>query len=180
MIFTQLLLAGAYKIELEKLNDERGFFARTFCVDEFSRQNLETNFIQSSVSYNVKKGTVRGMHWQAEPHGEVKIISCVKGAIFDVLLDLRPDSPTYKQVETIELSEDNNTMLYIPEGIAHGFQTLRDNTVIQYHMNRKFSPEHAKGLQVSDPSFSIFFPLPISMISEKDLNYRLFTEGGNL
>ena len=140
MRFDPLLLNGAYLIETEPIEDERGFFARTFCREEFQQKGLNPHLEQCSVSFNHKKGTVRGMHFQKKPHAEVKLVRCTQGKIYDVIIDLRPESPTYKKWEGVILSSQNRQMLYIPEGFAHGFQTLDDNTEVFYQISSLFCP----------------------------------------
>ena len=174
MKFIPLKLNDAYKIEIEPIHDDRGFFARSFCQRSFEDLQLKTTIIQSNISYNRKKGTVRGMHYQVKPHEEAKLVRCVKGTIYDVIIDIRPDSTTFKQWFGIKLSEHNNTMLYIPEGFAHGFQTLEDNVKVSYQMFDRYSPECARGICWNDPIFKISLPLPVSTISEKDKSYRQF------
>jgi dTDP-4-dehydrorhamnose 3,5-epimerase len=167
--FTELELAGAYVIEIQPHSDERGFFARTFCVDEFHKIGLETRFVQSSVSYNVRRGTVRGMHYQVAPNEEAKVVRCTSGSIFDVIVDVRPVSPTYRRWESIELTAENHRMLYIPAGMAHGFQTLEDDTEVQYEISTRYFPHSARGFRWSDPSVGISWPISSDLIiSAKD------------
>jgi dTDP-4-dehydrorhamnose 3,5-epimerase len=176
LIFKQTKLSGAVVIEQERKEDDRGYFSRVFCEREFSEQGLKTKFVQGSVSYNRSKGTLRGMHFQATPMRETKLVCCTQGAIFDVMIDLRPDSPTYKQHQAIELSAGNGTMLYIPEGFAHGFQTLQDDTGVYYQMTEFFAPALARGVRWDDPAFGIEWP-PIAgarIILDRDRNYPLF------
>ena len=149
MIFTETRLAGAYLIEPERIEDERGFFARTWCRDEFERHGLNPRLVQCNVSYNARRGTLRGMHYQAKPHEEAKLVRCTRGAIYDVIVDLRPDSPTYRQWVAAELTAENRRMLYIPEGFAHGFQTLADETEVFYQMSELFHPESARGVRMT-------------------------------
>ncbi|MDQ7026699.1 MAG: dTDP-4-dehydrorhamnose 3,5-epimerase [Anaerolineae bacterium] len=175
MIFTETILAGVYLIEPQILSDNRGFFARVFCEDEFAEQGLLTHFVQSNISFNARKGTLRGMHYQVEPHGEVKLVRCTMGAIYDIILDLRPDSPTFKQWVAFELSAKNRRMLYIPAGIAHGFQTLTDNSEVFYMMGEFYHPESARGVRWNDPIFGIDWPgVDERIISEKDQNWSDF------
>ena len=171
MIFKQTDLKGAYIVELEAIEDKRGFFARSFCRKEFEKYGLTSNIVQCNISYNKKKGTLRGMHYQVKPHEEAKIVSCVKGSIYDVIIDLRPDSPSYYQWFAVELSAENYRMLYIPEGFAHGFQTLEDNTVVFYQMSKFYHPECAVGVRWDDPAFNIEWPDDERIISFKDLQY---------
>lgn len=176
MKFHPLSLEGAYLIEPDPISDERGFFARVFCKTEFEQKDLNPNLDQCSISFNHRKGTVRGMHFQKDPHAEVKIVRCTRGAIYDVVLDLRPDSPTYKKWEGVALSAENRKMLYIPEGLAHGFQTLEDNTEIFYQISRPFAPASASGVRWNDPSFNIVWPLEISIIANKDQTFPTYEE----
>ncbi|MGC2596013.1 MAG: dTDP-4-dehydrorhamnose 3,5-epimerase [Rhabdochlamydiaceae bacterium] len=171
MRFDPLLLNGAYLIETEPIEDERGFFARTFCREEFQQKGLNPHLEQCSVSFNHKKGTVRGMHFQKKPHAEVKLVRCTQGKIYDVIIDLRPESPTYKKWEGVILSSQNRQMLYIPEGFAHGFQTLDDNTEVFYQISSLFVPEHACGVRWNDLAFGIVWPVSVGVISLKDQQY---------
>jgi dTDP-4-dehydrorhamnose 3,5-epimerase len=171
MLFTETKLKGAFIIELERLEDERGFFARTFCQEEFAAHGLCTQFVQCSISFNKKKGTLRGMHYQVAPHKEAKLVRCTMGAIYDVILDLRSESPTFKQWVAVELTAENRKMLYIPEGLAHGFQTLVDNTEVFYQMSEFYHPESARGVRWEDSAFGIEWILPITGIAEKDVAY---------
>ena len=174
MIFTETTLKGAFVIELEKHEDERGFFARTFCRTEFETQGLNPNFVQCNISYNKKKDTLRGMHYQVAPYQEAKLVSCTRGALYDVIIDLRPDSPTYCRWLAVELSAENYQMLYIPECFAHGFQTLEDNTLVLYQMSEFYHPECARGNRWDDPAFGIKWPLSNRVVSKKDLSYPDF------
>ncbi|HJT24348.1 MAG TPA: dTDP-4-dehydrorhamnose 3,5-epimerase [bacterium] len=171
MKFTETKIKGAFVIEPEKIEDERGFFARTWDRKEFGAQGLNPNLVQCSISLNKKKGTLRGMHYQAAPHGEAKVVRCTMGAIYDVILDLRPQSPTFKQWFAVELSAENRKELYIPEGVAHGFQTLADNAEVSYQISEFHHPESARGVRWDDPAFKIQWPLPMSVISPKDSAY---------
>ena len=173
MIFLPLELAGAYLIDPEKLEDERGFFARTFCQKEFEVRALNHHVAQCNISFNVHKGTVRGMHYQF-PQGEAKLVRCTRGAIFDVIIDLRPESPTFRKHFGVELSEQNRRMLYIPEDFAHGFQTMEDNSEVFYQMSEFFIPGNAHGVRWNDPAFGIRWPGEITVISERDANYPDF------
>ena len=175
LIFTETKLKGSFIIDLEKLEDERGFFARTWDQEEFSKRNLESKFVQSSISVNKKKGTIRGMHLQSTPYEETKIVSCTRGKIYDVIIDLRKDSKTFKEWLSIELSADNYKMLYIPKGFAHGFQTLANNTEIFYDISQFYNPKYSKGIIWNDKTFEIKWPLKISLISQRDLSYVLFS-----
>jgi len=176
MIFTETTLKGAFVIELEKNEDERGFFARTFCRKEFEEHGLNPRIVQCNVSFNKKKGTLRGMHYQVPPHEEAKIVTCIKGAVYDVIIDLRPDSSTYCQWFAVELSAENYKMLYVPEGFAHGFQTLEDNTVVFYQMSEFYHPECARGVRWDDRTFGIKWPnIHHRIVSEIDKRYADFS-----
>ncbi len=179
MIFSETTLKDAYVIEPEKLQDERGFFARTWCQREFAGQGLNPGLVQCNISFNKRKGTLRGMHFQIFPHEETKLVRCTSGAVFDVIVDLRPESRTFKQWFAIELSSDNHKMIFIPEGFAHGFQTLTDNTELFYQMSEFFSPEYARGVRWNDPEFNINWPEKISIISEKDKSLGFFEDSNN-
>jgi dTDP-4-dehydrorhamnose 3,5-epimerase len=175
MIFRETPIAGAYLIELESLVDERGSFARTFAVDEFAAHGLETRVVQCNTSVSVRAGTLRGMHYQVPPRAEAKLVRCVRGAIFDVVVDLRADSPTYCDWYGAELSASNGRMLFIPVGLAHGFQTLEDDTEVLYQMSEEHSPEHARGVRWDDPAFGIDWPeAPERTISARDREYADF------
>ena len=166
--------SGVFLIEIEKLKDDRGFFARTFDSNFFEDNGLISKFVQSSISYNTQKGTLRGIHYQIDPYAETKLISCINGKIFDVLIDLRPDSKTFKKWQSIELDSKHYSSLYIPEGIAHGFQTLEDNSEIYYQMSEFYKPEFYHGVRFDDPNFGIKWPHEITEISEKDKNWKTF------
>lgn len=174
MIFTETKIKGIYIIDPEPLTDERGFFARSFCKEEFQKHGLETDIVQCNISYNKKRGTLRGMHYQVPPFEEAKIVSCTNGSIYDVVLDLRRDSATYCQWVAVELSADNYRRVFIPKGCAHGFQTLVDNTVVYYQMTEVFHPESASGVRWNDPVFGIQWVLDETIISEKDKNLSDF------
>jgi dTDP-4-dehydrorhamnose 3,5-epimerase len=174
MIFTETKLNGALVIEPEKLEDERGFFARTWCQREFADHGLNSSIAQCSISFNHKHGTLRGMHYQIAPHEETRIIRCMRGAIYDVIIDLRRDSPTFTQWLALELSAENRRMLYIPEGFAHGFQTLDDNTEIFYQISEFYAPEQARGVRWDDPAFGIEWPPADRTISVRDRTYPDF------
>ncbi|QDI88774.1 dTDP-4-dehydrorhamnose 3,5-epimerase [Candidatus Nitrosopumilus sp. SW] len=176
MIFTETKLKGSFIVELEKFQDERGFFARIWDKNLFEEKGLNPNISQGSISFNLKKGTFRGMHYQIPPYDEDKLIRCSKGKIFDIIVDIRPSSSTYKQWEGFDLSSENNKMLYIPKGFAHGFQTLVDNTEVTYQISQDYMPDYSRGFKWNDPSFKIKLPLEISIISKKDLSYKFFTE----
>jgi dTDP-4-dehydrorhamnose 3,5-epimerase len=168
MIFTELPLQGAHVIELEPRQDERGFFARGFCVNEFKQHGLKTEIVQANLSHNVRRGTVRGMHYQRAPFAEVKMVRCVNGAIFDAIIDLRPDSPTYLKWAGVELSRDNRRLLYVPEGFAHGYQSLTDDSEVLYMVTQFYSPQHEAAVRWNDPRFGIAWPLGEVILSPKD------------
>ena len=173
MIFRETSLKGAYVVEADRLEDERGFFARVFCRDEFEARGLNPNLVQCSVSFNKKMGTLRGMHYQVAPHEEAKLARCTRGAIYDVIADIRPTSPTYMQWLAVELAAEKHTMLYIPEGFAHGFQTLADNTEIFYQISESYDPDCARGFRWNDPAFSLRWPITDEMIlSSRDLSFE--------
>ncbi len=175
MVFHDTKLKGAYIIELERQEDERGFFSRSFCKKEFREQGIDMDIAQCNISYNRRKGTLRGMHYQGSPHEEAKLVSCTKGALYDVILDLRKDSPTYCQWVAVDLSADNNKILYVPKGFAHGFQTLQDDTVVFYQMSEFYHPECAKGVRWNDSAFAIKWPAENNRtISGRDLDYQYF------
>jgi dTDP-4-dehydrorhamnose 3,5-epimerase len=171
MQFIPTALHDAYIIAPAKLTDDRGFFARTWCRQEFAERGLEPNLVQCSVSFNHQRGTLRGMHLQMPPSAETKLVRCTQGAIYDVIVDLRPDSATYLQWTAVQLTAANHQALYIPTGFAHGFQTLADNTEIYYQMSEFYAPESACGFRWNDPSFAIDWPGKISLISDRDRSY---------
>lgn len=173
MIFKETKLKGAFVIEPERIEDERGFFARTFCRKEFEAHGLDPNLVQCSVSFNKKKGTLRGMHYQLSPYQETKLVRCTRGAIYDVILDLRPNSPTFKQWVSVELTGENGRMVYIPEGIAHGFQTLESNTEVLYQMSEFYHPESACGVCWDDPALAIQWPIVEAVLSDRDRAWPL-------
>ncbi len=175
MLFHETKLKDAYIIEPERIEDERGFFARTWCKQEFEAQGINIDFVQCNISYNKKKTTFRGMHYQVAPHKEAKLVRCTMGAIYDVIIDLRPDSKTHKQWVSVELTSENKKMIYIPMDFAHGFLTLEDNTEVFYQMSEFFDPECARGVRWNDPAFGILWPTAIGIISEKDTQYTNFT-----
>lgn len=176
MIFKETKLKGAFIIEPERIEDERGFFARTFCRNEFEAHGLNPHLVQCSLSFNKKKGTLRGMHYQTSPHEETKLARCTRGAIYDVMLDLRPTSQTFKQWVSVELTGENRWMVYIPEGVAHGFQTIQDETEVLYQMSEFFHPECARGVRWDDQKFGIEWPSAELIISERDGAYPDFLE----
>jgi len=171
MKFVKTPLQGVFILELEKIEDDRGFFARSFCQEEFTSHNLDPVIKQCNISYNKHKGTIRGMHFQRAPYQEAKVVSCISGSIYDVIIDLRKDSPTYCQWYGIELKANEYKSLYIPEGFAHGFQTLEPETLIHYQISEFYKPDYAEGVRWNDPVFNIQWPVKITSISEKDKNY---------
>ena len=174
MIFTGTKLKNAYIIEPERLEDYRGFFARTFCTREFNTYGINSKFVQCNISFNISKGTLRGMHYQSKPHEEAKLVRCTMGAIYDVVIDLRPESNTFREWVSIELTSENRKMVYIPEGFAHGFLTLEDNTEVFYQMSEFYAPESSRGVRWNDPAFNILWPADVNVISEKDKTYPDF------
>lgn len=174
MIFERLALPDARVIELEPHHDDRGFFARVWCRRELEQEGLEAAVAQCSLSYNRRRGTLRGMHFQAPPREEVKIVRCVRGALHDVIIDLRPGSPTFTRHVAVELTADNRRALYVPKGFAHGFQTLEDGTEVFYQMSEFHSPDHARGLRFDDPAFDIEWPVPDPIVKERDRNWPDF------
>jgi dTDP-4-dehydrorhamnose 3,5-epimerase len=174
MIFHELDIPGAWLLEPEKQEDHRGFFARAWCQREFEARGLSATFVQCNISFNNKKGTLRGLHYQAPPHEEAKLVRCTQGALYDVIVDLRRDSPTRGQWLAVELSAANYRLLYIPAGLAHGFQTMMDNTEIFYQMSEFYQPDAARGLRWDDPELNIAWPLPQPIISPRDLSYEDF------
>ena len=175
MRFIDTPLKGAFLIEPDRIEDERGYFARSYCQSEFSKQGINLDIKQSNISFNKDKGTLRGMHYQEKPHEEAKLVRCSRGSIYDVILDLRVDSPTFKQWFSSELSEENNAMFYIPEGFAHGFQTLQDDSEVFYEMFESYYPEFARGIRWNDPAFGITWPDDQRVISDRDLSYPEFS-----
>lgn len=176
MIFTKTNLNGAYVIDIEKKEDNRGFFARTFCAQEFLSNELDSTFVQANTSFNYKKGTLRGMHFQKSPYEEDKLVRCTKGSIFDVIIDLRKDSPTYKKWFGVELSEENRKSLFVPKGFAHGYMTLEDNSEVTYLVTEFYTPEADSGIKFNDPAFNIEWPMDPVVISEKDANHPTYKE----
>jgi dTDP-4-dehydrorhamnose 3,5-epimerase len=176
MKFTETKLKGAFVVEIEKLSDERGFFARSWCRKEFETHGLASRVVQANVSYNRRRGTMRGMHYQIAPYQESKLIRCTRGAIYDVIIDLRPDSPTYKQWTGVELTADNYTMFFVPQDFAHGFETLTDNTEITYQVSQFYTPGSEKGIRFDDPAFNIQWPLEVAVLSDKDRTWPGFED----
>lgn len=171
MKFIPTPLGGAYLVEMERQEDERGYFARTWCQGEFAAQGLNPSLVQCSVSFNRRKGTLRGMHYQKAPHAEAKLVRCTRGAIFDAIVDLRPESPTYRQWAGFELAAQGTAMLYIPQGLAHGFLTLADDSEVFYQMSEFFYPDCAAGVRWNDAAFGIAWPAEPKVVSLRDRNY---------
>ena len=176
MIFTETKLKGAYILDLERREDSRGFFARAFCQDEFKKHGLKPIIAQANLAFNLKKGTVRGMHFQYPPKPETKLVRCTRGAILDIIVDLRPESPTYLQHVAVELSQDNFRALYVPERFAHGYQALRDETETSYQVGEFYAPETEGGLLFDDSKLALQWPLPVTVVSDKDRKFGRLAE----
>ncbi len=176
MEFIETNLKDALIIEPKRLEDARGFFARTFCKIEFRDHGVDFDVVQSNISFNGKKGTLRGMHYQVEPYQESKTVRCTSGAIYDVIIDLRSESTTFKKWVAFELTAENRRMVYVPKGFGQGFQTLEDNTEVLYYMSEFYHPESARGVGWDDPTFCIEWPVPVTLISKKDSTYPLWEE----
>ena len=174
MIFTATTVAGAWLLDLEPLADERGFFARTFCARELAGHGLDVRVAQCSIAWNRERGTIRGLHYQAPPHGEAKLVRCTRGAIHDVVVDLRPASPTFRRHLAVELSAENHRQLYVPPGCAHGYQTLAADSEVSYQMSEAYEPGAGRGVRWDDPAFGVDWPLPVTVISERDRSYPDF------
>ena len=175
MIFKELELKGAFLVEVKKIEDERGFFGRAWCKNEFVEHGLNPDFVQLNTSFSHKKGTVRGMHYQVDPYQEVKFIRCTRGKIWDVIIDLRPGSATFMKWAGNELSADNYRMVYVPENFAHGFITLEDNSEVYYPVSQFYTPGAERGIRFNDPAFNIVWPVEVTMVSDKDRNHEDFT-----
>ncbi len=171
VIFRETALPGAYVLEPERREDERGFFARTWCRQEFEARGLDARLVQCSVSFNRRRGTLRGLHFQAPPREEPKVVRCTRGSLFDVVVDLRPDSPTRFHWAGVTLTAENRLALYVPPGLAHGFQTLEDETEVFYQIGELYYPELARGVRWDDPAFGVAWPLPDPILSERDRGY---------
>jgi len=174
VIFSPIDLSGAFAIEPERLQDERGFFARSWCQEEFRLRGLNPRLVQCNISFNRRRGTLRGMHYQEAPHQEAKLVRCTKGAIYDAIINLRRESATYGQWRGLELTDENRLMIYVPEGFAHGFQTLCDDTEVFYQMSVLYHPESARGIRWDDPAFGISWPIAPPIISERDSQFDAF------
>jgi dTDP-4-dehydrorhamnose 3,5-epimerase len=171
MKLTATPIAGAYLLDIEPIVDERGFFARSFCADTLRAHGLETTVVQQSISMNTRRGTLRGLHYQTAPHQEVKLVRVTRGRLYDVMLDLRPTSPSHLQWHAVELSASNHRSLYVPKGVAHGFQTLEDDTEVGYQMMQAYTPSHSRGVRWNDPLFGIVWPVPEPVLSMRDRSY---------
>jgi dTDP-4-dehydrorhamnose 3,5-epimerase len=171
MRFTETAVVGAFVIDPEPFSDERGSFARVFCAHEFEEHGLEPRIVQSNLSVNHQAGTLRGLHYQRAPHEETKLVRCIRGALFDVVVDLRPGSPSYRRWVGVELTADNQRALFVPRGCAHGFQTLVDDTEAIYDVSAMYAPDHEAGAHHADPAFGIEWPLPVASISDKDRSW---------
>jgi dTDP-4-dehydrorhamnose 3,5-epimerase len=178
MIFRETPLAGAWVLEPERIEDERGFFARTWCARDFAARGLDPTIAQCSLSWNHRRGTLRGLHLQTAPHEEVKLVRVTRGAVWDVIVDLRAGSPTFRKHFSLVLSAENRHELYIPKGMAHGFQTLADGTEVYYQISEFHAPESARGYRWDDPAFAIPWPEPVTVISDKDRSLPFFSEVG--
>ncbi len=176
MRFQETSLPGTFVVEPDRFEDSRGFFARTFCAAEFVERGLDPRVAQANVSFNDRRGTLRGMHYQRPPHAEAKLVRCTRGAIHDVVIDLRRDSPVFRRHFAVRLTSENRTMLYVPEGLAHGYLTLEDSTEVAYQMSVPYSPDHGAGVRFDDPAFGIAWPEPVRVIAERDRTYPDFAE----
>jgi dTDP-4-dehydrorhamnose 3,5-epimerase len=173
MIFHETTLSGAFVVELDKKEDNRGFFARGFCAKEFAEHGLKPQFVQTNISYSHTKGTIRGMHYQVAPANETKFIRCIRGAIWDVIIDMRPESPTYLQHLGVELSAENRNAIYVPDMFAHGNQALTDGAELLYLVGDYYTPGFERGIRYNDPAIAIEWPMPVTIVSEKDANWPL-------
>src|SRR5262245_44213053 len=176
MIFHETSLKDAWLVELERRGDDRGFFARTMCREEFAARGLDTEYVQQNTSFSAHRGTLRGMHYQLPPYTEAKLVRCIKGAIVDIIVDLRRKSPSYLRHECFELDEENRRQLYVPRGFAHAFQTVSDNVEVTYLVSAPYTPTAEGGLRYSDPRLGIAWPLPVSVISDKDASWPLLAD----
>lgn len=176
MIFHKTTLKDAFVIELERRGDDRGFFARTMCREEFMARGLDTNYVQQNTSFSAHRGTIRGMHYQLAPYTEAKLVRCIEGAIVDIIVDLRGDSPTYMKHEQFDLNAANRRQLYVPRGFAHAFQAVSDNVEVSYLVSAPYVPSAERGVRFSDPRLGIQWPLPVTVISDKDASWPLLAE----
>lgn len=174
MIFTETKLPGAFIIDLERRGDARGYFARTYCQREFEQHGLPARVVQTNMSFSKHQGTLRGMHFQAAPYAEAKLVRCTRGALYDVIIDLRPESPAFRQWVGVELTADNQRMLFVPEGFAHGFYTLVDDVEVMYQVSQFYTPQAERGFRWNDPAFAIEWPGPVTTISDKDSRWPDF------
>lgn len=179
MKFTETEIAGLWVIELEPARDHRGFFAPTFSEDDFRARGLESRVAECSIAFTARAGTLRGMHYQREPHGQAKLVRCTRGALYDAVIDLRPDSATWRRWFAVELTAENRRMLYIPTGLAHGYQTLDDGTEIAYQMSSPYQPGAAAGVRWNDPAFGVAWPREVTVIAERDATYPDFEPRGD-
>ena len=177
VIFHKTGLADAWLIELEKKGDDRGFFARTMCRDEFAAHGMDTEYVQQNTSFSAYRGTIRGMHYQLPPYTEAKLVRCIEGAIVDIIVDLRRNSPTYMRHEKFALDDRNRLQLYVPRGFAHAFQAVSDNVEVSYLVSAPYTPSAERGLRFSDPRLGIEWPLPVSVISDKDASWPMLHDG---
>lgn len=180
MLFTETELSGAYIIDLERRTDQRGFFARAFCAQEFARHGLPTNFVQMNISFSSAKGTVRGLHYQAGPAAESKVVRCTRGAVFDVIVDLRPHSSMYLRHVGVQLTAENRRALYVPKMFAHAYQALADDVEVLYQVDSVYAPESERGLRYDDPALGIEWPEPVTVVSEKDRAWPLIVPGSRV
>ena len=178
MKFSETAVLGVRLIEVNRITDDRGFFARVWCQDEFTQHDIKANWVQANVGYSVRAGTLRGMHYQRDPHAEAKLIRCTRGAVYDVALDLRPTSPSYLRWVGVTLDAEEHAMLYIPEGCAHGYQTLTDDSEITYFTSAPYAREAATGARYDDPAFGVEWPLPVEVISGQDASWELWPRSG--
>ncbi len=176
MIFSPTELKGAYLVGLQRIEDARGFFARGWCRKEFTEQGLNPDLAQLNLAFSHRRGTLRGLHFQVAPHAEAKLVRCTRGALYDVIIDLRPGSPTFRRWLGVELTADNRQMLYVPEGFAHGYQTLADETEMYYQTTEFYVPQAARGVRYNDPAFAVKWPLPVAVISEADQKWPDFQD----
>ena len=179
MRFLPTSLGGTFLIEQERHADARGFFARTWCAEEFAEHGLAAELAQCSTSYNRRRGTLRGLHYQVPPFAETKLVRCTRGALYDVALDLRPESPTFQSWVGFELTPENGRALYVPPGVAHGFYCLSDDTEVLYQISEFYSPEHARGVRWDDPAFGIEWPAAVEVVSEQDRSWPLLSDAGD-
>jgi len=175
LIISPTSIAGACIVDIDARQDERGFFARSWCVNEFQQCGLNARLVQCNISFNLQRGTLRGMHFQEAPYPEAKLVRCTRGTIYDVVLDLRRESSSYLKWQAVELSESNHRSLFVPDGCAHGFQSLTDNAEVLYHMSEFYHPDLARGVRWNDPAFAIAWPVPHPILSEKDASFPDYT-----